>query len=73
MRAIVIVVALLLVGCARDPLEPSSAAPVCKALIGPIHYNSRNKTSRRYAGPALVPDLKQRNQVGQQLGCPAYR
>ena len=43
------------------------------ALIGPIKYNSTTKTSKRFAGSALVPDLKQRNQVGEWLGCPAYR
>jgi len=47
--------------------------PICAALIGPIKYNSTNKVSVRYAGHTLALDLKQRNQVGQYLHCPAYR
>lgn len=67
--------ALMLSGCAGTvELRPTqSSAPVCDALIGPIKYNSRNPKSRRHAGPDLAPDLKQRNQVGQNLGCPQYR
>lgn len=61
-------------GCAGGP-KPSldQIKPVCDALIGPIKYNSTVKTSQRFAGPQLAPDLKARNQVGQWLGCPAYR
>ena len=52
---------------------PTSFAPTCTALIGPIKYNTFVKTSRRYSGPDLALDLKARNQVGQTLGCPLYR
>lgn len=47
--------------------------PVCDALIGPIHYDSRDPRNARYAGRALAPDLAARNKVGAGLGCPAYR
>lgn len=72
---ILILVAIsVLAGCAGGP-KPSldQITPVCKALIGPIKYNSTVATSQRFAGPALAPDLKARNQVGQWLGCPAYK
>lgn len=65
---------LLLTSCAGSP-KPSlnQIKPICTALVGPIRYNSTVTTSTRFAGKALVPDLKQRNQIGQRLGCPAYR
>lgn len=66
--------ALLLTGCNTDQVGASvKPQPICKALVGPIKYNSKDVKSPRHAGPALAPDLKQRNQVGQQLGCPSYR
>jgi hypothetical protein len=58
-------------GCTQ--LSPAGLEAVCNALVGPIRYNTYTKTSGRYAGPILGIDLKQRNQIGQQLGCPAYR
>ena len=63
----------VLTDCAGGPKPAKTLAPTCAALIGPIHYNSRVPKSRRYAGPDLAPDLKERNQVGQYLGCPQYR
>lgn len=65
---------LLLSGCARDmsKLQTTSTTPVCTALIGPIKYNTQKPASLRFAGPKLAPDLKQRNQVGQSLGCKQY-
>lgn len=60
-------------GCNVNQLSPNAKAPICDALVGPIRYNSRNKNSLRYAARLLVPDLKQRNQIGQRLGCPQYR
>ncbi len=65
---------VLCASCAGGP-KPSldQIKPVCDALIGPIKYNSTVPSSKRFAGSALVPDLKQRNQVGEWLGCPAYR
>lgn len=69
-----ILCAFLLGGCAGGSVKRfSSVEPVCTGLIGPIHYNSSNKASRRYAGPDLAPDLNQRNQVGIGLRCPKYR
>jgi hypothetical protein len=69
-----VILILMLAGCAAGP-KPSlnQIEPVCTALIGPIPYNTYSPKSRRFAGPALAPDLKRRNQVGQNLGCPAYR
>lgn len=70
-----VVIMFLLSGCAgRMPkLDTTSTTPVCSALIGPIKYNSQKRTSARFAGPKLAPDLKQRNQVGENLNCPQYR
>jgi hypothetical protein len=69
-----LVIMLLLSGCSsNEALRSVNSTPVCKALIGPIKYNSRDPKSRRHAGPDLAPDLKQRNQVGQSLHCAAYR
>lgn len=65
---------VMLAGCSHGP-KPSlnQIKPICTALIGPIKYNSTVPSSKRFAGPALAPDLKRRNQVGQSLRCPAYR
>jgi hypothetical protein len=72
-RIIKLLPLLLLSACASaGKLTPTSISPVCEALVGPIVYNSTKRTSTRFAGPALVPDLKQRNQVGENLGCPQY-
>lgn len=71
---ILIPVALVLAGCAGTvQLPPSTIAPICKALIGPIKYNSMTPASKRFAGALLAMDLKQRNQVGRNLGCPLYK
>jgi hypothetical protein len=63
----------LCTACATLGVSPTSLDPTCTALVGPIKYNTFVKTSQRYAGPALAPDLKARNQVGQYLGCPLYK
>jgi hypothetical protein len=34
-----------------------------------INYASKTKTSLRYAGPQLVPDLRAHNFTMQRLGC----
>ena len=65
-------VSVLVAGCATFNAPSSSLSPICEALIGPIKYNSTAKGSPRYAAPSLSPDLKQRNQVGRNLGCPQY-
>lgn len=70
----VAVLALVLAGCATtSQLPPSAIAPICKAMIGPIKYNSMSPASKRFAGALLALDLKQRNQVGRNLGCPLYK
>lgn len=65
--------ALLLAACDPNTLPPKTISPICHALIGPIPYNSTNKMSKRFAAALLAMDLKQRNQVGVNLGCPAYK
>ncbi len=74
MRWIIIAAtALLLAGCDPKALPPSSIAPICAALIGPIHYNSSSPMSKRYAAYLLALDIHQRNEVGVRLGCPQYK
>lgn len=72
-RVCSLILLLALGGCATLNTRSATTTPVCKALVGPIHYNSTNPKSRRHAGPDLAPDLAQRNQVGINLACPAYR
>lgn len=70
------ILGLLLVapaGCDPNALAPNQRAAICDALVGPIKYSSTNRASLRYAARLLVPDLKQRNQIGQRIGCPQYR
>lgn len=63
---------ILLTGCDPEGLPPNSKAAICAAVVGPIVYNSTDRKSGRYAARLLVPDLKQRNQIGRRLGCPQY-
>lgn len=65
--------ALPLGGCLDQPLPPAAIAPICKALVGPIRYNSTVPGSKRFAAALLAMDLKERNDVGRNLGCPLYR
>lgn len=70
----VIVLAGVLAGCVTGQApSPSDTSSICKALIGPLKYNTHNKDSKRFAAAVLALDLKQRNQVGQALHCPQYR
>jgi hypothetical protein len=68
----VVLVSLLTCSCGPDDLSPNQKTAICRALIGPIRYNTFDKTSQRYAAILLALDLKQRNQVGARLGCPKY-
>lgn len=63
----------LLGGCDPGALPPSSIAPICRALVGPIKYNSTNVMSQRYAAYLLTLDLHARNEIGRKLGCPQYK
>lgn len=68
-------IAVTLAGCGPEGRLPSprDTSSICKALIGPIKYNSLDKDSKRFAAQVLALDLKQRNQVGVALRCPRYR
>jgi hypothetical protein len=68
-----LLIGIFCAGCATTSASLSSLQPVCAALVGPIRYNSAKQSSDRYAGKALVPDLAQRNHIGVNLGCPAYK
>lgn len=65
--------ALMLGGCDPQDLSPATRNALCTVLVGPIRYNTYDPKSGRYSGPVLALDLKQRNQIGQRLGCPLYR
>ena len=70
----IIALGVMLAGCdPQQTLGPAGLQSICSALVGPIKYNTYNKNSARHAGPVLGMDLKQRNQIGQRLGCPQYR
>ena len=75
MKTITLIMLLVaLCGCdLKSQLPPSSIAPICRALVGPIKYNTYDKMSKRYAAYLLALDLKQRNDIGRRLGCPQYR
>lgn len=73
-KEIVIFAALLgLTGCGPEDLPPSAIPPVCRALVGPIKYNSTDPMSQRYAAYLLSLDLHQRNEIGRRLGCPQFK
>jgi hypothetical protein len=66
-------VLLMLQGCGPEDLPSSAIPPVCRALVGPIKYNSTDATSQRYAAYLLSLDLHQRNEIGRRLGCPQFK
>jgi len=68
-----LVLSMMLAGCNAADIPPAQIPDVCRALIGPIKYNTHNKMSQRYAAYLLSLDLKQRNRIGIELGCPQYR
>ena len=65
--------AFLLTACDPASLPPSSIAPICRALVGPIKYNSTNIMSQRYAAYLLTLDLHARNEIGRKLNCPQFK
>jgi hypothetical protein len=71
--AIVITALNLLAGCDVADLPPSSIAPICRALVGPIKYNTKNVMSQRYAAYLLSLDIHARNEIGRKLNCPKYK
>lgn len=64
---------LLLSGCDVADIPPSAIPPICRALVGPIKYNSTNIMSQRYAAYLLTLDLHARNEIGRKLGCPQFK
>ena len=70
---LLIMLAALLTGCDVADIPPSAIPPICRALVGPIKYNSTNTMSQRYAAYLLSLDLHQRNEIGRKLGCPAFK
>jgi PBP1b-binding outer membrane lipoprotein LpoB len=72
-RIALLISALLLSGCSVEDIPPSAIPPICKALVGPIEYNSTSPMSERYAAYLLALDLHQRNEIGRKLGCPAFK
>ena len=72
-RIALLITALTLAGCDAADIPPSAIPPICKALVGPINYNSSDAMSQRYAAYLLALDLHQRNEIGRKLGCPAFK
>lgn len=68
-KAVALLGTLALAGCETTG---GGTDVVCQALIGPIKYTSTNRSSARFAGSALAPDLAVRNRVGTNLRCKEY-
>ena len=68
-----ILLSITVAACDASQVPPAQIPAICKALIGPIKYNSHDKMSKRYAAYLLSLDLKARNRIGVELGCPQYR
>lgn len=60
-------------GCTPQDLSPAQTKTICRALVGPIKYNTYNTASQRYAAILLALDLKQRNQIWTALHCGGKR
>ena len=74
--AVLLLIAFAAAGCVTNGTtgyRPSDKNAVCKALNGPIKYNSTRPQSARFAGAVLALDLKERNEIGRQLNCPQFR
>jgi hypothetical protein len=59
--------ATLLAGCATHSTATTTET-ICRPWK-PLGYASKTRTSPRFAGPALVGDLRVHNLTGQRLGC----
>lgn len=62
--------AILLAGCDVSAVPKAQIPAICKAMIGPLRYNSTDKLSKRYAGYILAMDLAERNRIYTALHCP---
>ena len=52
--------------------QTATTATTTKALCEPwkpVSYNSRERASKRYAGPLLAHDLAVHNRTGENIGC----
>ena len=70
---VILIAGSMLMGCDVNDLPPSSIAPICRALVGPIKYNTTDVMSQRYAAYLLSLDIHKRNEIGRKLGCPQYK
>ena len=59
--------AMLLAGCATRSTV-TSRETICRPWQ-PLAYASKTRASARFAGPALVTDLRVHNLTGRRLGC----
>lgn len=66
-------VALILGACDPGAIGPGEIPQVCTALVKGYSYNSYDLHSLTHAGPTLVLDLKQHNQIGAALHCPGFK
>jgi len=58
-----------LASCDPADLTPTQTRTICRAMVGPIQYNTFDAKSRRYAAVLLALDLNQRNQIYTRLHC----
>ena len=70
MLAVLLVTGVMLAGCNVSDIPSAQIPDICRAMIGPIHYNSTNPHSKRYAAYLLKMDLAERNRVYIALHCP---
>jgi hypothetical protein len=68
-----LIILSLVSGCATFQPRPPQISLICKALVGPLKYNTYDPKSKRFAAALLALDLKKRNQIGQALHCPLFR
>ena len=70
MLAVLLVAGAMLAGCDTSDIPSAQIPDICRAMIGPIRYNSTDKTSKRYAAYLLAMTLAERNRVYIALHCP---
>ncbi len=68
-----LVLGILLAACSPEDVPANKVSAVCRALVGPIRYNTADRRNQRYAAYLLSLDLAERNRIGRALRCPQYR